>query len=109
MSKHFIPGGVKDENGIYTPKSNTAVLFAPPPIEDNTAIDISIDALKQRGLLTIDRIMKAALIEASTGSPSRESVQNLKDCLTMLQSLEKDEKESLSRLSDDSLKAIADK
>ncbi len=106
MNKRSIPGGVKDANGIYMPVSKEP---ATPPVEDTSAIDISIDALKQRGLVTIDRIMKAALLEASTGSPSRESVQNLKDCFTMLQALEKDEKESLSKLSDDSLKAIADK
>lgn len=108
MNKRSIPGGIKDENGIYTPLPKISVSLVPPE-EDEAAMDISIDALKQRGLVTIDRIMKAALVEASTGSPSRESVQNLKDCLTMLQALEKDEKDTLSKLSDDSLKAIAGK
>ena len=81
----------KDENGLF--------------IKEQKAIDpeVSIDSLLQRGLLTIDRIMKASLTEASTGTPSRESVMNLKDCMSMLKDLKAQEDALLDSMTDEQI------
>lgn len=106
MSKRSIPGGVKDENGIFV---KTLLEKPAPPTASEPDPEISIDSLMTRGLLTIDRIMKACLVDASTGSPSRESVQNLKDCMIMLDSLKKKENDLLDNMSDEQIQEFLSK
>ena len=97
--------GVKDETGAYV-KVSPDVLVKPDPVVDDG--DISIDSLLRRGLANIDRIMRATMEDASTGIPSRESVQNLKDCMTMLHTLKQEERELLESMSTEALQKIVD-
>lgn len=96
-----IIGGVKDENGIFT-KNPT-----PPIVQDVVTItDISIDHLMREVLTNIAGIIRAVKLDVGTGMPSRESVQNLKDCQAMLKDLRKDEQDYLDALSDEELKNL---
>lgn len=85
--------GVKDASGTYLIQGK----------------DLSIDALMQEGLATLHDVMKACRREASNGSPSRESVQNLKDAMAMLHQLKEKESEILDELSDAELEEAATK
>ena len=91
-----IPSGTKDENGIYTPKPKASAVDA-----DN--VDISIDDLLKVSLQIIKKAMKAVSDDVNTGNPSRESIMNLKDLMSILKDLKKEEKEFLSSLSDEEL------
>lgn len=78
----------KDVSGAYLPEAPR---------------DISIDSLMLKGLQAIERTMSCVLKEANAGPPSRESIQNLKDCMAMLQVLKERETEVLEELSDEDL------
>lgn len=88
--------GQKDENGIYTP----------PPKKEVEPTDISIDDLMKVGLQCIRGAMKAVSADIGTGAPARESIMNLKDLLSMLRDLKKDEKDFLNNLTDEELTAL---
>ena len=98
MTRRYVTHSPKDENGSYLKLS---------PEKDTPASDISIDSLLQKGLLAIDRTMKAILMDTATGTPSRESIMNLKDVMAMLHELKKKEEELLGNLSEDELKKLA--
>lgn len=85
--------GVKDDSGAFVPEK----------------VDLSIDALLHDGLRSIHGVMKACLKEASTGHPSRESVQNLKDAMAMLHDLKEKEDALLEALSEEQLEKEAAK
>lgn len=91
---------IKDENGHYikADPSPTSPIDSPDP-----AADLSIDVLMQRGLGTIERVLQACALSAKTGSPSRESVMNLKDCMAMLENLKKREAEILDKMTPEEL------
>lgn len=100
----LIVGGTKDPNGIYTPVPPTK-----PAEIDPIQHDISIDDLMTRAIQDIYGILRAIRLDIGTGAPSRETVQNLKDCLTMLSDLKKREKELLDSMSDEELKKFLNK
>lgn len=106
--KKYIPGGKKDENGIYQ-----KIEAAPQAIQETEGNgddgNISIDDLLKKGLLAIKRAMKSVLAEVSAGSPSRETIQNLKDLMAMLKELKKEEKDILDNLSDEELEKLLTK
>lgn len=77
-----------------------------PPVADPEK-DLSIDTELAYGLYCIHKIMQSVRSEAVSGLPSREAVQNLKDCMTMLHELKKKEDDVLEDLSDDDLAKIA--
>lgn len=89
--RRIVPG-VKDDSGAFVPESK----------------DLSIDGLMLSGLEAIYGVMRSCLAEAKTGCPSRESVMNLKDCMSMLSNLKEREAEVLEKLSDEELKRLAD-
>ena len=69
--------------------------------------DVSIDFLLKKGLSTIEKIISAALVESdSPVGASRETVMNLKDCMSMLHELKKKEDELLESLEDADLEAM---
>ena len=89
--KRIVPG-LKDESGAYAVQSK----------------DLSIDALMRQGLEAIHGVMKACLFETKSGFvPSRECVQNLKDAMSMLQELKKQEQEIIEELSYEELEKAA--
>lgn len=92
----------KDASGAYIKPDQEAAV----PI---VVGDISIDDLMKKGLLAIQRVMQACLIDASTGVPSRESVMNLKDIMAMLHELKKKEQELMDEMSEEELEALATK
>lgn len=100
-----IVGGDKDENGIYTP----AKVAPPTSVPDTDNGDIAIDDLLKAGLQNIKGAMKAVSSDINTGMPSRETIQNLKDLMSMLKELKKDEKDLLDSMTDDQLKAALKK
>lgn len=97
-----IPGAVKDSNGVYVKTSPVL----PAPTTELMHTDVSIDQLMSNGLLAIQRIITCVLKETSLGEPSRESVMNLKDCMTMLHELKKKEAELLENMTDDELERL---
>lgn len=100
MTKKIV-GGVKDENGIYT-----SVKQEPAAIEST---DISIDDLLKSGLQIIRKALKAVSEDVNTGMPSRETIMNLKDLMSMLKDLKKEEKDLLETLSDEQLETMLKK
>ena len=94
--------GTKDAAGAFVKESPGPSA----PTIDLTGPDVAIDTLLKRALGTIERIMKACSQEASTGAPSRESVQNLKDCVAMLHTLKEKEDEILDEMSDEELISV---
>ncbi len=86
----------KDGRGAYLPPE------APPAAED-----LSVDKLLMKGLLAIERTITGTLIEVTScggvKTPSREAIQNLKDCMAMLHEFRALEKELLEGLSDEEL------
>lgn len=79
--------GAKDASGAYTVQAK----------------DLSIDGLMKEGLAALHGVMTACRREAANGNPSRESVQNLKDAMTMLHQLKEQEKDLLESMSDEEL------
>lgn len=92
--------GPKDANGAYLKAS-------PPPPSASGAL--SIDDMMQRGLAAIDRLMRVITSDISTGTPSRETVMNLKDAMSMLESLKRREEELMANLSDEALTEVVAK
>jgi len=89
--------GVKDENGSYLPST---------PIKKAPAVeveDVSIDSLLHRAFRTIHGIIRAIEVDVGTGSPSRETIMNLRDVMAMLKELKKEEREFIDSLSDEDL------
>lgn len=103
MSKRILVGSQKDAQGAYIPSISGDVNIKP------ALTDLSIDQLLNKGLLAIQRVVEAALKDASTGCPQREHVMNLKDCMGMLHELKKKEQELLDEMDEDELKAWQDK
>lgn len=97
MSK-YIPG-VKDKNGAYLPPT-------PKALQPEDAGDISIDSLLKAGLQNIRGAMRAVTNDIGTGMPSRETIMNLKDLMTMLRDLKKEEQEFLKDLTDEELERL---
>lgn len=85
--------GPKDESGAYIKES--------PP-------DLSIDGLMLQGLEAIHGTMKAILRDTRSGIPSRESVQNLKDCMSMLADLKEREADVMDKMSNEELEKVVD-
>lgn len=96
---------LKDNLGAYLPEGAKPLTLPRAPLET----DLSIDALKHKGLQTIQKIMNAVWQEASIGMPARESIMSLKDCMTMLKDLKNEERELLESMSDEQLEALAKK
>jgi hypothetical protein len=67
-----------------------------------------IDTLMNRGLASISRMMGVISQQATLGTFDRETVQNLKDLMSMLGDLKKREAELLDSLSDDQLNKLGD-
>lgn len=98
MTRKII-GGIKDENGAYQPL----------PKKEVPSTDVSIDGLLNAGLQAIKQTMKSIHDELNLGSPSRETVMNLKDVMAMLRDLKKDEKDILADISDEQLEKMMKK
>lgn len=93
---------IKDSSGIYV-KAQEAEPVPPSAISD---YDLSIDDLRKKGLLAIQRMMKYILEQTVLGLPDRDSVSALKDCMMMLKDLKKDESDTLNSLSEEQLQAL---
>ncbi len=65
---------------------------------------LSIDNILRKGLESLDKMMD--IVHAESQNPSRETVQNLKDLMSILKELKKEEREFLDSLSDDALEKL---
>lgn len=82
--------GVKDATGSFLPPSKPVVNDSP----------LSIDGILHDCLVNIRRIVDKISAETTiVGMPNKETVQMLKDCTSMLMSLQKQEKEILDKMS----------
>jgi len=72
-------------------------------VQEVPITDLSIDDLLNRGIQDIYGIMRAIRVDIGTGMPSRNTVMNLKDCLTMLAELKSKEQDLLDNMTDDEL------
>lgn len=97
MTRKFLLGQ-KDAQGAYLP---------PEPVAPEQEPDLDIDSLMKRGLAAIARLMRVITTDISTGCPSRETVQNLKDAMSMLKDLKERETELLESMSDEELEKLA--
>lgn len=107
MTRKII-GGVKDSNGIFMPappelKAAAKSALEPVKVESPSTDPDSIDDLLKRGIRVIYNLMRVIEGEVLGGNPDRETIQNLKDIMTMLKDLKKEEKDLLSELSDEEL------
>lgn len=93
-------GGQKDEHGLYIQNR---------PQEEVEPTDISIDDLLKAGLQAIRKAMKCVKEDINTGAPSRETIMNLKDLMSMLKDLKKEEREFLDNLTDEQLEQLSKK
>lgn len=71
--------------------------------------DVSIDDLMSKGLKAMYGIMRSVNADVETGAPSRNTVMNLKDVMSILQVLKKEEKDILSAMSQEDLEKIVKK
>lgn len=90
---------MKDDQGCYVKSPGEL----PPPAPDS-----NIDSMLLRGLAALDRLLRVVTMDISTGNPSRETVQNLKDVMGMLEALKKRESETLESMSEEDLLKAAD-
>lgn len=102
--------GVKDATGSFLPlpklSDPAAEIKKEEPVPDN----ISIDALLATGLNAIYRTMRFLMGEiASSAGPTRETIMNLKDVMTMLHDLKKKEQDLLDDISDEELEKMSRK
>lgn len=88
--------GIKDDNGIFT-REEAKEKASPEPTDKK---DHSIDDLLRAGLQNIAGAMRAVSQDIGTGAPSRETIQNLKDLMSMLKELKKEEKELLDNMTE---------
>lgn len=98
--KYITLDGVKDENGQY-------VRQAAAPLEETSMVSprgLSIDELLQKGLYGCDLLLKSILQNITSHTYERDTVQNLKDVMSMLHELKKQEAALLEDLSDEELK-----
>lgn len=99
---------------LINPALRKALLEGPEAIAEviaertDTPPDLDIASMRKRGLAAIDRLMRCITSDISSGNPARETVQNLKDAMTMLNDLKDIEDEALKDLSDEDLQRIAD-
>ncbi len=75
------------------------------PIQDT----LDIDTLLQRGLTSISRMMTVIVDQSTSGTFDRETVQNLKDIMGILEHLKKRESELLDDLTDEELESLSKK
>jgi hypothetical protein len=66
-----------------------------------------IDELLKRGLSNISKMMKIISEQATEGTFDRDTVQNLKDLMTMLKDLKKQQQDLLDTMSDAELEKLA--
>ena len=76
------------------------------PLSSESVSDISIDKLLDNGLLALQKSMNFILHSITAQGPTRETIQNLKDCMIMLHELKEKESELLKDLSEDELKKL---
>lgn len=106
--KRSIPLGQKDENGIYV-RVSPPVAPSAPLTNETPRTDVTIDELMARGLANIERLMRVISIDISGGTPERNTVMNLKDCMAMLQTLKEHESALLEDATDEQLEALVSK
>lgn len=96
---------------LIDPALKKALLEGPeiiPEAVQEASSDLSIDSMMQRGLAAIDRLMRCITMDISTGAPSRETVMNLKDCLSMLKDLKEREEGILESMSEEDLRRVGE-
>lgn len=93
----------KDLLGAYLPSSPA------PEVKEQVMSDISIDDLMNAGLQNIRKAMIGITSELSMPIVDRNTIMNLKDIMTMLRDLKRDEKDLLSGLTDEQLQGILNK
>ncbi len=98
---------------LINPALRKALLEGPDAIAEviaervDTPQDLDIASMRKRGLAAIDRLMRCITSDISTGNPARETVQNLKDAMTMLNDLKDIEDEALEGKTEEELEKLA--
>src|ERR1700677_1344771 len=90
----------------YTMDVTGKIIYPEPPTpapRKQAIRPVSIDELLQKGLQTVQFIMRSCMDEANPGPPSRESVMNLKDCMAMLKDLKAQEDALLEGMTDEQI------
>lgn len=100
--------GIKDTTGSFLPPSRPVYVEI---IKDALVPDtISIDNMLNTSLTSLYRILRHINGEISSpAGPTRETIQNLKDVMTMLHELKKKEQDLLNEISDEELEKLSKK
>lgn len=116
MSERRIPGGVKDENGIYTrikaaeevkPTVSIEAQVAPLGLGSSGGpSDVSLDSILNRQLLALERVTKQLVIASSSGSMTKDEIQSLATCIKITLDLKAKEKELIDGMSDEELQRL---
>lgn len=100
--------GVKDSKGSFLPPLPPVKVEAPK--EEAIPDTISIDNMLNTSLTSLYRILRHINGEISSpAGPTRETIQNLKDVMTMLHELKKKEQDLLNEISDEELEKLSKK
>ncbi len=78
----------------------------PANIPEPSTLDLSIDEMLKSGLKQIYKLLRVISDDITSRTFTRETVQNLKDCMTMLHDLKQKEDEVLDTLSQEDLEKI---
>ncbi len=88
--------------------SGKRTIVVTKPQEPNLEADTAdIDRLLYKGLMSISRMMNSINTQAKDGTFDRQTVQNLKDIMQMLNDLKKKESDVLDTLTDEELKELS--
>ena len=98
--------GVKDATGSFLPRLPEPKAEAPQ--RESIPDTISIDSMLNTSLTSLYRILRHITAEITAG-PTRETIQNLKDVVTMLHELKKKEQDLLTEISDEELEKLSKK
>lgn len=100
--------GVKDSKGSFLPPA--PIVTVEPPKPEVIPSTISIDSMLNTSLTSLYRILRHINGEISSpAGPNRETIQNLKDVMTMLHELKKKEQDLLTEISDEELEKLSKK
>jgi len=90
-----VPGSPKDSSGAFT-------------IDTPTDAQLSIDGLLRKALVSIHRMIGILDQEIKDRKHDRNTIQNLKDCVSMLNDLKDKENDILESLTNEALTKIVE-
>lgn len=96
LPKRSIPvPGHKDESGAYV------------RLREPTDEELSIDEMLRTALVQIHKLLQVIAIDITSQANDRDTVQSLKDCVSMLNALKEKESDILESMTPEQIEAAA--